>query len=47
MDTIKRFFNYLLRYKYSLLFAILIAFPAGGADGFIAYIIKPVLDNDF
>lgn len=28
-----------------LLIAILIAFPAGGADGFIAYIIRPVLDN--
>ena len=45
MTTLKRIFEYLLRYKYRLLAAILIAFPAGGADGFIAYIIQPVLDN--
>jgi subfamily B ATP-binding cassette protein MsbA len=45
MNSLQRFFQYILRYKLRLLVAILIAFPAGSADGFIAYIIKPVLDN--
>lgn len=45
IKTLKRIFEYLFRFKYRLIVAILIAFPAGGADGFIAYIIRPVLDN--
>lgn len=45
MNIFKRFIKYILKYKFRLLIAILIAFPAGSADGFIAYIIKPVLDN--
>ncbi|MGD9581112.1 MAG: ABC transporter ATP-binding protein, partial [Vampirovibrionia bacterium] len=44
-NTFKRLIEYVLKYKFRLLIAILIAFPAGSADGFIAYIIKPVLDN--
>lgn len=45
MKIFKRFLKYILKYKLTLIIAILIAFPAGSADGFIAYIIKPVLDN--
>lgn len=45
MNIFKRFIKYILKYKFRLLIAIIIAFPAGSADGFIAYIIKPVLDN--
>lgn len=45
MKSLKGLFEYILRYKFKLFLAIFIAFPAGGADGFIAYIIKPVLDN--
>ncbi|MEW5821061.1 MAG: ABC transporter ATP-binding protein [Cyanobacteriota bacterium] len=45
METFKRILQYLFRYKSRLIIAILISFPAGGADGFIAYIIQPVLDH--
>lgn len=45
METLKRLFTYVLPYKVKLAIAVLIALPAGAADGFIAYMIRPVLDN--